>query len=316
MNQKIAAIIAVSAAVVAAAAAAIVVSVNRSNEARAYAEAELAAEEASKAEEHAAELKEAQERERRRAEEAKRDAAALEQKTAAANERAKDKENETSRNNLKAAEAAADEEKRKLDRAMREREKAHDELERVRTEARATNDFAKAKEAEARQEIARRDAEKIQAERVLAEKQLLELKKSDFETALRELEAWKIELEARERELKPERTVADLAWAGGKEDSVIDESGRVVKRTREPPRDSVSDTSLSGPTRRLERVGRKVREAESGHLASTRQSVVASLEKLYEGALRENRVIDAEFYRKSILSMYPDWKPKGKGGPP
>ena len=32
------------------------------------------------------------------------------------------------------------------------------------------------------------------------------------------------------------------------------------------------------------------------------------MERLYVSALKEGRVIDADFYKKSLKSMYPDWE--------
>ena len=32
------------------------------------------------------------------------------------------------------------------------------------------------------------------------------------------------------------------------------------------------------------------------------------MERLYRNALKEDRVVDAEFYRKSLKSLYPDWE--------
>ena len=37
------------------------------------------------------------------------------------------------------------------------------------------------------------------------------------------------------------------------------------------------------------------------------------MERLYVAALKEGRVIDADFYKKSIKSMYPDWEFNGEG---
>jgi hypothetical protein len=35
---------------------------------------------------------------------------------------------------------------------------------------------------------------------------------------------------------------------------------------------------------------------------------VARIEKLYIEAIQDDRVIDAEFYRNQIKTMYPDWE--------
>ena len=57
---------------------------------------------------------------------------------------------------------------------------------------------------------------------------------------------------------------------------------------------------------------RKIREAQDKKIADARNTVVKTMEKLYVSALKEGRVIDADFYKKNILIMYPDWKFKGE----
>ena len=39
-----------------------------------------------------------------------------------------------------------------------------------------------------------------------------------------------------------------------------------------------------------------------------RSAVVGTLESLYRQALAEGRVIDADFYRANLKSLYPDWE--------
>ena len=55
-----------------------------------------------------------------------------------------------------------------------------------------------------------------------------------------------------------------------------------------------------------------MREAQDAKIADTRETVVKTMENLYVSALKEGRVIDADFYKKNILIMYPDWKFKGE----
>ena len=144
----------------------------------------------------------------------------------------------------------------------------------------------------------------------MAEAKALELRKVDYETLERDLLEWKLDLEERERALRPEKTIADLAWAGGAEDTVFDDKGNLTKQVKKVY-DPETDMELPAETRRLARTNRKLREAQDSKLADTRNAVVKTMEKLYVSALKEGRVIDADFYKKNILVMYPDWKFKG-----
>ena len=165
--------------------------------------------------------------------------------------------------------------------------------------------------AKAEAEAAKLATEKLKADKIIAEAKLLELRKTDFETLQRDLLEWKLDLEERERALQPERTIADLAWAGGTEDSVIDENGNLKKQVREPY-DPEKDSTLPVQSRRLAKAQRIVGERQSAHSKQVRDEIVKSIEKLYVDALKEGRVIDADFYKKSLLSMYPDWVLKGE----
>ena len=162
--------------------------------------------------------------------------------------------------------------------------------------------------------MARLEAEKVKAEKIIAEAKALELRKIDFETLEHQILEWKLDLEERERAIAPEKTITDLGWAGGMEDSVIDDKGNVVKQVKKEY-DPEADMHKPESTRRLAKVERQVRVATSNDVAKARSSVVSSMEKLYVKALRENRVIDADFYKKTILSMYPDWKFAGEKKP-
>ena len=153
--------------------------------------------------------------------------------------------------------------------------------------------------------------EKLKAEKIIAEAKALELRKIDYETLERDLLEWKLDLEERERALKPEKTIADLEWAGGMEDTIIDDKGNVTKQIKKVY-DPEKDMELPEQSRRLARTNRKLREAQDAKTADTRDTVVKTMEKLYVSALKEGRVIDADFYKKNILIMYPDWKFQGE----
>ena len=114
-------------------------------------------------------------------------------------------------------------------------------------------------------------------------------------------------VEERERALTPEKTIADLAWAGGQEDSVLDENGNVAKKTKEPYL-AENDRTLPRPSRELAKVEREMREGLSAETEKSRDRLVATLERLYVAAIKDDRVTDADFYRRSILSFSPGWK--------
>ena len=311
MNSKAISIIAVSLAVIAAGTAAVVVSVNRSNEAKAYAEAEAsAADKAAAVAKKAAKETEAESEKRR---------------TAEANDKAKENElaaqklaketaeleRKTAADNKAAAEANAKAEREKADAVRAARDEAKAKAETAKAEQLKAREQAAAAEAKAAAEAASLEKEKLKADKIIAEAKLLELRKTDFLTLERELMAWKLDLEERERALQPEKTIADLSWAGGTEDMIIDAEGNVKKQEKKVY-DPEKDQSLPSESRKLARVNRLVREKHEARAGVTRDTVVSSLESLYVSALKDGRTIDAEFYRQSILSMYPDWKFKGE----
>ena len=166
---------------------------------------------------------------------------------------------------------------------------------------------ARAAEASTAEASAKLESEKLKAEKVLAEAKILELRKTDFETLARDLADWKADLEERERALAPEKTIADLSWAGGMEDTIIDADGNVKKQEKKVY-DPEKDATLPPGARRLFREERLAAEAAATNAAAVRDSLVAKLESLRDRALAEGRVIDAEFYSGSIESLYPDMK--------
>ena len=115
----------------------------------------------------------------------------------------------------------------------------------------------------------------------------------------------------RERALTPDKTVADLAWVGGVEDKIIGTHGtlQVVKKQ---PYLAENDRTLPRQSRRLARAQRLVAEDEARHAGEVRSKIVSDLEKLYVEALKEDRVVDAEFYKQNLKTLYPDWEFKGE----
>ena len=194
-------------------------------------------------------------------------------------------------------------------RAIRDAAKLTNDTARVERER--AKDIAAAEQAKADAEAAKLAQEKLKADRIIAEAKAMELRKIDYETLERDLLEWKLDLEERERALKPEKTIADLEWAGGMEDTIIDDKGNVTKQVKKVY-DPEKDMELPEQSRRLARTNRKLREAQDAKVADTRDTVVKTMEKLYVAALKEGRVIDADFYKKNILIMYPDWKFKGE----
>ena len=131
----------------------------------------------------------------------------------------------------------------------------------------------------------------------------------DLESFARDLAERERDLAEREQALQPEKTIADLSWAGGEDDSVIDDNGNVTKKPKTVYL-AENDNTLPLATRLLARAERLSGEANAEASSRTRETVVALLESLYVAALRENRVVDADYYRKNLISMYPDWELK------
>ena len=311
MNSKLISIIAISLAVIAAGAAAVVVSINRSNEARAYAEAEASAADMAAAEARKVAKETEAESEKRRTAEQNAKAKADELAAQKLAKETAELERKTAADNKATAEANAKAEQAKADAARAARDEAKAKKEQAKAEQLKTREEAAAAAAKAAEEAASLEKEKLKADKILAEAKLLELRKIDFETLERELAAWKFDLEERERALQPEKTIADLSWAGGMEDTVIDEKGNVKKQEKKAY-DPEKDMTIPAESRKLARADRIVREKHAKLAGATKDSIVASLEALYVSALKDGRTIDADFYKKSILSMYPEWKFKSE----
>ena len=307
MRTKVLMIVAVALAVIAAATAAVVVSLKRADEARSYKEAKAAEEAKAEAEKRTAQKNADAEAEKRRAAEENRKAkeaelaaakvvqetAQLESKTAEENRKAKEADAAKAKAVSEAATAARDAEKAKAKAARDEKEKAAK--------------LAEAEAAKAQAEQAKLEAEKVKAEKILAEAKVLELRQIDFQTLQGELNAWRLDLEEREAALKPEKTIADLAWVGGDEDMEVGSNG-TVRVKKKVPYLAEKDRTLPRETRRLAKAERIMAEKSAEHASAVRESIVKPLEKLYVEAIRENRVIDADFYKKSLKSLYPDWE--------
>ncbi len=202
------------------------------------------------------------------------------------------------------AEAAA--KKAAEDRAAAEAEAKKAEADRAAAAARketARLEAQKAKsdaEAEASRALAESDAlarEKLAAEKDIAERDLLELRRMDLAQAERELLEWRRSLEEREQALKPEKTILDLASTN--QDAEDEKSeGKILPE---------NDPTIPRQTRNLHKVQRIADERMDLISANVESNVTKRLERLYENALREDRIVDADFYRKQLKQMYPGW---------
>ena len=309
MNQKTILILAICAAVIGAGVTGAIMAKNKAVAAQAAADAAQARADEAAANAKAADKAAAADAERRRAAEANqkakaaeleaakiaREKAELDAKAAADSKAAAEAAAKEAEANADAARAARDAEKRKAEQAKAAVDKAKEE-----------SKTAAAKEVESALAL---EAAKLKADKVIAEAKLLELRKTDFETLARDLAEWKADLEERERALKPEMTVTNLSWAGGMEDTIIDADGN-VKKQEKVVYNPETDMSLPEGTRRLFRAERVVREKTDERAAKVRDAIVASMESLYRQALADGRIVDADFYKKSLKSLYPDWEPK------
>lgn len=312
MNKNLITYILFGVAIVAAAVTMIVMSNNRTTAAKAQAEAAASEEARAEAEKKIAQANAAAEADKRRAAEAS-------EKAAADNLAAEKLAKETA--TLKAKEAAdtaqaqadaADKAALEAQIAQANREAAKLTAEAARDEKQKAEALAKAEAAKAAAEEAKRQAEAIKSEKIIAEAKLLELQKINFEEFQQSLIEWKQDLEEREAALKPEKTIADLAWAGSMEDMTVDESGNLKKIEKKEYR-AENDRSLSSETRALAKASRECKEVEQAVSDTVRSTIIKTLEPLYVQAIKEDRVVDADFYLKSIKSLYPDWKFKAEG---
>lgn len=311
MNARLVSILAVAAAVVAAAVAAVCVSINRTEMARQLREAAASKEATADANRKAEAKKADAEAEKRRAAEialeAKKAEAAktkeetlqakAEEKAAEEMRKAKEAEWATAEAQATAAQAARDEARAKEKTALAAKEKAVKEAEAAALRAQEAADTLA--------------AEKLRSEKVVAESKLLEQRQIDFAEWQRNLTEFERDLKEREAALQPEKTIANLAWAGGVEDSVIDENGNVTKQAR-VNYDPEKDRTIPRTSRALARQERLAREASDKEATRVREKIVATLESLYVRALKEDDVVHAQYYRESLKSLYPDWEFKGE----
>ena len=168
--------------------------------------------------------------------------------------------------------------------------------------AKALNEKAKreaaAEAAKAEAAAAELEREKLASEKIIAEKKVYEFRLMDIARMERELAEYKSELDERERALHPEKTIRDLEPVGPAEESQTGESLNLPENDPDIPRAS----------RALHRSNRILSEVDEAALSQMRSNAVSRLEKLYLNALKEDRIVDAQFYETQLKTMYPDWK--------
>ena len=310
MNAKIVSIIAICAAVIAAGVSGVVISMRRADAARAAADKAASEETIASKRVREAELERAKAEQNARAAEAK----AEKEKTALA---AAEKENENLRlenENLAEKRALAAEERAKADA---EAKKAADLKAAKDAELKIAKENADAERAKA--QASADELERVEATKAIREAETLKLKvsmaelaaeKQRYEELNAELLEYQKELDERERALRPEKTIADLAWLPD-EDTEIDENGRARPRKKEPKLPE-NDPTLPKETRELAKANRIRAQADDILSETSRTRVVTTIEKLYVAAVKDGRTVDAAYYRTVLKSMYPDWEYKGE----
>lgn len=306
--NKIVAIVAVCVAIIAAGISGVVISMQRSAEARAMA-AKVASEEtiATKKAREAESVRAAEAAKARSAEaKAESDKAAQAQSEAELEAQKLERENLATKKSIAAEErAAADAEARKAADLKKIKELEH-------KTAKENADAERAKAAVAADELARAEATKAirEAETLKLKVSMAELESArlHYEELNAELLDYQRELDERERALRPEKTIADLSWLPD-EDTEVDENGKAKPRKKKMYL-AENDASLPKETRELAKANRVRSDADKVLADNARSRVLSRLEPLYVAAVKEDRVVDAKYYREVIKSMYPDWEYK------
>ncbi len=310
MNAKIVSIIAICVAVIVAGVSGVVISMQRADAARAAADRA--------ASEETIATKKAREAE-------------LERATTAQNARAAEAKAESEKAALAAAEAENEKLKLENQNLAEKRALAAEERAKADAEAQTAADLKAAKDAELKIAKENADAERAKAQtaadelaraeatKAIREAETLKLKvsmaelaaeKQRYEELTAELLDYQKELDERERALRPEKTIADVSWLPD-DDIDIDENGRPRPR-KKVPKLPENDPMLPKETRELAKANRIRAQADDILAETSRTRVVAPIEKLYVAALKEGRIVDAEYYRAVLKSMYPDWEYKGE----
>lgn len=306
---KVIAILAICIAVISAGVSGVVISMQRSAQERAAAERAASEETIATKQARAAEM------ERATAEAQAREAESKAKREKAALEAAKE-ENEKLRlenEGLAAKKAIAADERAKAEAEAKNAADLKAAKDAELKAAKENADAERAKEAAAAADLARTEATKAirEAETLKLKVSMSELaaEKQRYEELNQELLEYQKELDERERALRPEKTIADVAWLPD-EDLDVDENGRPHPKKKKPYL-AENDPRLPAETRELAKAERIRGEADDILAKDSRDRVVAPLEKLYVAAVKEGRTIDATYYRQVIKSMYPDWEYRG-----
>ena len=220
------------------------------------------------------------------------------------------------------ARAVEEKEKAVADKARAEAE--YEKASAERTAALAAKETAKLESAKAKSQAEEKahaaqiaaDAlakEKLAADKVIAEAKLREIKREQLLDFERELVAIKRDLDEREAALRPEKTIKDLDTisSGDEEDDPLRKKDDAVAKLPE------NNPELPRGTRRLAKATRVSDEGLKAVGEENKTNVVSRIEKLYIEAVREDRMVDADFYAKELKRMYPGWKytpPGAKSG--
>jgi len=117
---------------------------------------------------------------------------------------------------------------------------------------------------------------------------------------------FKRELDEREAALRPEKTVKDLVWTS--EEDVVFGADGVARKKEKKVLLPENDPSIPPASRALAKTQRVVAERNAAVEAAVRSNIVSRLERLYNDAIRDDRIVEAECYRSEIKRLYPDWK--------
>jgi flagellar biosynthesis GTPase FlhF len=310
MNAKNVSIIAICVAVIVAGISGVVISMQRADAARAAADKAASEETIATKKAREAELERATAAQNAREAEAKAES----EKAALAAAEAENEKLKLENQNLAEKRALAAEERAKADAEAKKAADLKAAKDAELKTAKENADAERAKEAAAADELARAEATKAirEAETLKLKVSMAELaaEKQRYEELTAELLEYQKELDERERALRPEKTIADVSWLPD-EDIDIDENGRPRPRKKEPKLPE-NDPMLPKETRELAKANRIRAQADDILAETSRTRVVAPIEKLYVAALKEGRIVDAEYYRAVLKSMYPDWEYKGE----
>ena len=297
-------------AILAAAGAAVYVASSNESEALALAQAAESKESKARAAQKKAEAEERTAKANAEAEKAKAEAEKENRIAAEANEEANRLAQETAEIKAEAAEndriAKAAEAKAAFDLKEAEKIKAKAAKEESDAAQAVAESAERTAALNAQAEADKLAREKLRSDAIVAEVKLLELRKIDFETIERTLIEYQQELDERERALHPDKTAADLTWVGEAEADVIGaETNKLRKAVKVLPE---NDPNLPKESRELARRLRLAKEEDAKRSEETKRDVATRLEALYQKAREEDRVIDAEYYYKTLKTLYPDWE--------